>query len=345
MLPHPFTVLLVVAVIASSLAVFGGVGIIVSTLLLTVALYPYRFISICLLVLLLGFLVVWLTLPGIKEAMQVGPRAQGMNNLQQVTLALLNYEQHYGGLPPVCLSDKDGKPMHSWRVLILPLLGRRDLYEQYNFSEPWNGPNNRRLLAARPPEYGCPADADELTDRSASTSYVAVVGAEARWQKNAGVMIDDRSLSHSETVLLIGGGKSGIPWTEPRDFSLDDVNLAIDADLPVMGPHTSLNGYFFRDTPSGVNVGFADGHQRFLSTANLTADRLKRLLAIGGCIEDNIVEAPCSSEPKIHWPHCTLAAIWAISVVLLLYRAVRNRRVRTKLGPDVKNSAEQIAGG
>ena len=35
--------------------------------------------------------------------------------------------------------------MHSWRVLILPYFCMGDIYNQYNFNEPWNGPKNRLL--------------------------------------------------------------------------------------------------------------------------------------------------------------------------------------------------------
>ncbi len=45
-----------------------------------------------------------------------------MNNLKQISLALLNYENRYGTFPPAYVADKNGRPMHSSRVLILPCL-------------------------------------------------------------------------------------------------------------------------------------------------------------------------------------------------------------------------------
>ena len=47
-----------------------------------------------------------------------------MSNLKQIGLALLNYEQTNGRLPPAAVADKQGKAMHSWRTLILPYLER-----------------------------------------------------------------------------------------------------------------------------------------------------------------------------------------------------------------------------
>ena len=57
---------------------------------------------------------------------------------------------------PAYVADENGKPMHSWRVLLLPMLEQQALYESYDFDEPWNGPNNSRLLAQTPPSYQCP---------------------------------------------------------------------------------------------------------------------------------------------------------------------------------------------
>jgi translation elongation factor EF-Tu-like GTPase len=64
-------------------------------------------------------------------------------------LAVANYHETYGCFPPAYVADRDGKPMHSWRVLILPFLEQQELYHAYNFAEPWDGPNNRKLMEAR----------------------------------------------------------------------------------------------------------------------------------------------------------------------------------------------------
>ena len=45
-----------------------------------------------------------------------------LNNLRKSRLALHNYHQANGCFPPAYIADKNGKPMHSWRVLILPYM-------------------------------------------------------------------------------------------------------------------------------------------------------------------------------------------------------------------------------
>ena len=51
------------------------------------------------------------------------------NNSKQIALAIHNYHDVHGCLPPAYVPDQDGKPMHSWRVLILPYLEDSGLYE------------------------------------------------------------------------------------------------------------------------------------------------------------------------------------------------------------------------
>ncbi len=66
------------------------------------------------------------------------------DNLRKIALALQQYRQYFGSLPPAYVADKSGRPLYSWRVLILPFLEGRKVYQQYKFNQPWDGPNNRR---------------------------------------------------------------------------------------------------------------------------------------------------------------------------------------------------------
>ena len=51
-------------------------------------------------------------------------RMTDANNLKRLTVALLAYEKAHGRLPPAAVTAKDGTPLLSWRVLILPYLER-----------------------------------------------------------------------------------------------------------------------------------------------------------------------------------------------------------------------------
>ena len=103
-------------------------------------------------------------------------RAQCTNNLKQIALALHNYHAAYDALPPAYIADEHGRPLHSWRVLLLPFLKQQSLYEQYDFREPWNGPNNIKLLSKMPSLFECPSSHPPGPAVSTFTSYVVISG-------------------------------------------------------------------------------------------------------------------------------------------------------------------------
>jgi prepilin-type processing-associated H-X9-DG protein len=236
--------------------------------------------------------------------------------------------------PPAYIADKNGKPMHSWRVLILPYLAQQNLYKQYDFNEPWDGPNNKKLLAARIYyEYACPSDKNARSPSATQTSYVAVVGTNAAWPG-----VKSRDLKEiagnggtSNTIMLVEVANSGIQWTEPRDLSLEAIAQAAADDPNSVGfvKHTRpYDGFFFyHDTiVYGANVAFADGSVRFLPAGALTAKNLRDLLQVGGFMEAEYdLDSWTEGQGGIHWTNCIALAIWLVSVGLLLYRAVRSR--------------------
>ena len=88
-----------------------------------------------------------LLLPAVQAARESKRQMVCAQNLKQIGLAMHAYHQKYGSFPPAYIAGKDGKPKHSWRLLILPFLDQEDLYREYRFDEPWNGPHNSQLAA------------------------------------------------------------------------------------------------------------------------------------------------------------------------------------------------------
>src|SRR5262245_11036025 len=72
-------------------------------------------------------------------------RRASANNLKQIGLALHNYHDTYGKLPPAAICDKAGKPLLSWRVAILPFIEQNALYKQFKLDEPWDSEHNKKL--------------------------------------------------------------------------------------------------------------------------------------------------------------------------------------------------------
>jgi len=156
-------------------------------------------------------------------------RTQCRNNLKQISLALHHYHSHHGCFPPAYLADASGRPLHSWRVLILPWLDQANLYNQYRFDEPWNGPHNSKLAIQRLEIYECPTDLEHREGDQPWTSYVAVVGPHTMWPGSACVSTDDVLDGTSRTLHVAEVRNSGIHWMEPRDLHLGQMSPTINA--------------------------------------------------------------------------------------------------------------------
>src|SRR5207244_4506816 len=61
-------------------------------------------------------------LPSTRMPREASRRSVCVNNLKQIGLALQNYHDDFGCFPPAYIADENGRPMHSWRVLILPYI-------------------------------------------------------------------------------------------------------------------------------------------------------------------------------------------------------------------------------
>ena len=331
------TLFLLFVVLWSSLAVFGGGGIVVFIIVVLTAgsiVRPVYFLVLFGFLLLLGLL-----LPAISCAREAARRCACTNNIRQIALALLNYRQANGCFPPAYIVDKNGRPAHSWRVLILPYLEGQTLYQQYNFNEPWDGPNNKKLLAGRPPMcFVCPSDGNIRISGTACTSYAAVVGADAAWPgKTSGKPAGDPS----QTILLVEIAGADIEWTEPKDVSLDALLAKSPGCVTPSSKHLS-NDEFFTYTPSaGVNVALADGCVKFLPAGLL--DSSPELLKVGGFREENVKPYIAASR-RINWTNCAALAVWLASVALLLYRAVWSRKKAILVGVEEAQEHNTIAG-
>ena len=113
-------------------------------------------VALALLCLCGGGILVALLLPAVQAAREAARRMQCTNNLKQIALAMHNYHDVHGSFPAAYIADENGRPMHSWRVALLPYLERSDLYNQYNFNEPWDSPGNLKVAEQLPQTYRCP---------------------------------------------------------------------------------------------------------------------------------------------------------------------------------------------
>ncbi len=142
-------------------------------------------------------------------------------------LALWNYHDVHGHFPPAYLVNEDGTPIHSWRVLVLPYMDEQQLYDEYSFDEPWNGPNNIHLAHKMPTSYHCPSERES----DSMTNYAVIVGKDTVFPFD--VPTSSRDVRDGRTILVAEIADSDILWTEPRDLAAATMSFSINhASLP-----------------------------------------------------------------------------------------------------------------
>jgi hypothetical protein len=183
-------------------------------------------------------------------------------------LAVANYNSAHGCFPPAYLADRDGKPMHSWRVLILPYLEHSQLYNAYNFAEPWNGPNNRNL-ADRIGSIYHRLGLD--SDQAHTTSFVAVVGPQTAWPGRRAATDKDLGDGPANTLLVVEVPDGRFLWMEPKDLEFDRMSFRIN-DGSARGLGSRLGG---------ARVVSASGTVRTLPD-DFNPDTLRAMLTASG---------------------------------------------------------------
>ena len=256
------------------------------------------------------------------------PVASCSNNLKNITFALHSYASDHGCFPPVYMADKYGKPKHSWRTLILPYIERKDLYDSYDFDEPWDGPNNRKLTGIHVDLFQCPAT--ETTKKSL-TNYMAVTGPGTVWPDDNGVRMEDITDGTSNTILLVELADSDIHCMEPRDISLDEAlgkHLDNKARVPTSTHYTEAT-YLYKSMPIAGHIAMADGSIRRLYKRPPRQDIAAMLSINGGdtvkqpdpdCPRD---EYTYSTTELLRWDHVIGLPLFLIAVVWFWYRLLK----------------------
>ncbi len=193
------------------------------------------------------------------EARAAGHQTQQMNNMKQICLAMLNYEATFQSFPPAAIV-KDGKPLLSWRVAILPFVEQDALYKQFHLDETWDSPHNLEVAKKMPSIFQSPDSPSE-----GKTRVMLFTGKGAAFDGGKKIRVADITDGSSMTILCVEAGPDkAVPWTKPEDLPFDP-----EKPLAALG----------KISPKGFIAAYFDGHVDHLKVDDKT---LKALITPDG---------------------------------------------------------------
>jgi prepilin-type processing-associated H-X9-DG protein len=206
-----------------------------------------------------------LLLPARRTAREAARRNQCQNNLKQIAIALKNYADVHGALPPAYTTDDNGKPLHSWRTLILPFMEEQKLYESIDLTKPWDDPANAAAVNTIVPAYLCPSASGE----ERFTNYLAVVTPASCFRASEPRNLSDITDGAHETLMVIEvDAEHAVPWMSPVDA--DEQTVLSLGESQTKSPH-----------PGGAVAAFVDCHVEFLSE-EVPAEVRRAMISIAG---------------------------------------------------------------
>ncbi|ADB14933.1 protein of unknown function DUF1559 [Pirellula staleyi DSM 6068] len=201
-----------------------------------------------------GGVMAALLIPAVSSARQAAKAMQSSNNLKQITLAMHNYHDVYGSLPPAVVRDASGQPLYSGRVLLLPFLEQSYLYDNFDKNKAWNDPANTMVSQTVLKVFQDPSTDNPM---SPASNYFFIVGPDALFPEDGSAhsfaqITDGTSL----TLAFINANIPNNSWAEPVEMHQD----ALAAGLPA-SPYRQ-----------GVFTAFADGSVRALPPTTSPTD-------------------------------------------------------------------------
>lgn len=232
-------------------------------------------ISLGAVVLVCGGLWAALTSLAVLARRQAAKERACANNVKIIGWAFHEYARANKCFPPAYVADKNGKPMYSWRVLILPHLEQTGLFQKFRLDEPWDSPHNLPLASQMPNCFCCPFAF--ASGSGSTTCYAMVVGPHAFGNGSEPRAFGEIKDGLPNTIMLVEAVGAKIPWSAPVDIDINDITSIQEIDVNAPGTTKGISSCH----RYGAYVVFCDGSLRFLNT-DIDEKELEAMLTIDG---------------------------------------------------------------
>ncbi|WP_406698290.1 DUF1559 domain-containing protein [Singulisphaera sp. Ch08] len=142
--------------------------------------FGFTLIELLVVIAIIGVLVA-LLLPAVSSARESARRAQCVNNLKQIGIAMTNYHDTIGCFPPGQIGASDWM-VWSAHAMLLPYLEQRPLYDAANFDfgtgcrPDGMAMENSTVTRTKLDLFICPSDVNRLTTPEGHNNYVGNSG-------------------------------------------------------------------------------------------------------------------------------------------------------------------------
>jgi len=183
-------------------------------------------------------------------------------NIERLAECMRLYSEKHGSLPPPAVYSKEGQPLLSWRVLLLPHLGETALFSEFHLNEPWDSEHNLKLLPKMPEVF------DSLIDRKASvphtTSFRVFVGPGTAFEGRRGISPKDIPDGADRTLLIVEAAEA-VAWTKPAELP-----YVPEGALPALGRRyaNKFCAVYANTQPIWVQKSVAESALRAVITRN-----------------------------------------------------------------------------
>jgi prepilin-type N-terminal cleavage/methylation domain-containing protein len=208
-------------------------------------------------------ILIGLLLPAVQKVRDAAARMECQNNLKQIALAMHNFADDHDGRFPTDVVDKDGKPILSWRVHLLPYVGQAELHKQFKLDQPWDSDENKKLLAKMPKVFHDPR---VKVKADGHTVYQGFAGSGALFEPGKQARFASITDGLSNTIMCVESSIA-VAWTKPADLPFNE-----KADLPDFGKAYAAKPL----------IAMCDGSTRVLDMTRTSAQTIKAAITTSG---------------------------------------------------------------
>ncbi len=123
-------------------------------------------------------------------------------------------------MPPAVVYGKDGKALYSWRVLLLPYIEGQNVFARFKLDEPWDSPNNVKLLEEMPASYTAPHYHDDYIPPFHTICHV-FVGPGTPFESREGLSLEKEFPDGTSNTFLVVEAGNPVPWSKPEDIDFN----------------------------------------------------------------------------------------------------------------------------